>query len=270
LTQQTKYFDTRDGCHIAYEITGEGQPLVLIHGWTFNRTIWAPQVSEFSQHYKTITYDRRGYGESDGNIDLRKELDDLNDLLDHLEIKVANIIGMSQGGRIALRYTLTRQENVKTLVLQCAPLDGYVVQKANEGEQIPLEQYISFAEKGDIKSVRDGWMNHQLMDVPSSKSSVKKRLREIVDSYSGEDLGNIMEQMVFPINVAENLQQIEVPTLIIQGNKETSLAMDIANTIFERINGSKKIVIPGNGHLINLLEPKKYNKAVLDFLDKYN
>ncbi len=267
MTKNVQSLCTRDGCRLAYEITGEGLPLVLIHGWTFDRNIWSSQVFEFSQHYKTIIYDRRGYGESDGKLDLRKDLDDLTDLLDHLAIDSACIHGMSQGGRVALRYAITQPAKVKALILQCAALDGYVVPKAYEGGQIPLAHYSTLAKQGDIEAVRDGWMNHQLMKIPTSRSSLKKQVKKIVDRYSGDDLAeNITESMAFPINIAENLQKITIPTLIIEGTEETAMTIDVANKLHEEIQGSKKTVITGNGHLINLIEPEKYNQAVIDFL----
>ena len=266
MTKNVQSLYTRDGTHLAYEITGEGLPLVLIHGWTFDRTVWFSQIPEFGQHYKTIIYDRRGYGESDGKLDLRKDLDDLNDLLDHLAIDSTYLLGMSQGGRVALRYSINHPERVKALILQCAPLDGYDP-KGREKDQIPLSHYSTLAKQGLMKTVRDEWMNHPLMHVPTSMISVKKHVREIVNRYSGEDLtGNIMEQMAFPINIFENLQQITMPTLIIQGDEETPLIIDVAHKLQEGIQGSKKSVITGNGHLINLIEPKKYNQAVIDFL----
>lgn len=265
-----QYLETRDGCRLAYEITGDGLPLVLIHGWTFDRNIWSAQLPAFSKYFKTILYDRRGYGKSDGNIELHKDLDDLDDLLDHLAIDSTFIAGMSQGGRVTLRFAITRPEKVKAMVLQCAPLDGYIPTKDYEIDHIPLNHYSKLAAQGDIEAVRNAWMDHQLMKIPENKPSVEKHVREIVNRYTGEDLtADIMEQMEFPVNIAENLDQIKIPTLIIQGDEETPMIIDVANKLFEGIKGSRKILIKGNGHLINLIEPEQYNKAVINFLQGY-
>ena len=262
-----QYLETRDGCRLAYEISGDGFPLVLIHGWTFDRNIWSAQLPAFSKYFKTILYDRRGYGKSGGKIDLGKDLDDLDDLLNHLAINCTCIVGMSQGGRVTLRYAITRPGKVKAMVLQCAPLDGYIPAKGYEDDHIPLNYYSKLASQGNIEAVRNAWMDHQLMKIPTDKPSVEKHIREIVNRYSGDDLTNsIMEQMEFPVNIAENLDQIKIPTLIIQGDEETLMIIDVANKLFEGIQASKKILIKGNGHLINLIEPGQYNKAVIEFL----
>ena len=267
MTAKIQSLTTRDGCCLAYEIIGEGPPLVLIHGWTFDRTMWASQIPELSQHYTTITYDRRGCGTSGGEPDLRQDMDDLNDLLDHLAIDSVFLLGMSQGGRIVLRYSIIHPERVKAIILQGAPLDGYIPE-CNQEDQILLNHYSMLAKNGNIENVRDAWMSHPLMRLPTSNLAVKKQVREMLNRYSGEDLkGNIKERMAFPVNIAENLHKITIPTLIIEGEEETALLKDVANKLLEGIQGSKKIVIAGGGHLINFVKPKKYNQVVIEFIN---
>jgi pimeloyl-ACP methyl ester carboxylesterase len=267
MAKNTQSFKTRDDCRLVYEIKGEGYPLVLIHGWTFDRTMWSMQVPELSQHFTTITYDRRGCGESEGKPDLRKEVDDLKDLLDHLAIDSTAIIGMSQGGRVTLRFSMMHPERVKAIIIQGAPLDGFVPNSSNEKDKIPLDHYSMLANKGEIKTVRDEWLKHPLMHIPTPNPSLKRLVRKIVNRYSGEDLiGNMKEQMAFPINIAEKLDQITLPTLIIEGKEEVSALKEVDDKLLDGIQGSKKIVIAGGGHLISFIQPKKYNQAVIEFL----
>lgn len=267
MAKKVQSLTTRDGCCLAYEIAGEGPPLVLIHGWTFDRTMWASQIPELSQHYTTITYDRRGCGESECTPDLRKELDDLNDLLDHLAFESTFILGMSQGGRLVLRYSIIHPERVKAIILQGASLDGYMPE-SNPEDQIPLNHYSMLVKKGLIETVRNEWLKHPMMQIPTSNLAVKKQIQEILNRYSGEDLKeNITEQMAFPVNIAENLQKITIPTLIIEGKEEIALLKEVANKLLEGIQGSKKIVITGGGHLINFIKPEKYNQAVIEFIN---
>ena len=265
---KVNFLKTKDGCHLAYDIKGEGPPLVLIHGWTFDRKMWSPHISELSHYFKTIIYDRRGCGESKGEPDLSKDTDDLDDLLNHLGIERTYLLGMSQGGRIALRYSIRYPEKVKAIILQGAPLDGYTP-KCNEQERIPLNYYSSLAKIGHIQTIRNEWMSHPLMHIPSSKPSVKRQVLKMINRYSARDLTNEgLENMAFPINIAENLHQITVPTLIIEGNEETLMLKDVANKLLEGIPNSKKIVITGGGHLINFVEPEKYNQAVIEFISE--
>jgi len=106
------------------EVTGRGRPVILIHGWAVDRRMWALQVPALKRRFKVITFDRRGFGQSTCPAGLEQELDDLDALLDHFKLDQAALVGMSQGGRLAMRYAATRPNRVTALVLQGAPLDG--------------------------------------------------------------------------------------------------------------------------------------------------
>ena len=67
-----------------------------------------------------ITYDRRGFGRSEAQPDLRLELDDIDHILDALGFESTHLLGMSQGGRIAIRYAVTRSERLRSMILQGA------------------------------------------------------------------------------------------------------------------------------------------------------
>jgi pimeloyl-ACP methyl ester carboxylesterase len=267
MPKKVQSLKTRDGCQLVYEIMGNGPPLILIHGWTFDRTMWSLQVPDLSQHFTTISYDRRGCGDSGGEPDLRLEVDDLNDLLDHFSIDHAFLLGMSQGGRVALRYAITHPERVKAIILQAAPLDGYTPQTTQQ-DQLPINHYSLLVKQGEIKTVRDEWLQHPLMHIPTPNPAIKRQVRKIINRYSGQDLTDDMaERMTFPINIADNLDQITKPTLLIEGNDEIASLKDVANKMLEGIQGCKKVVINGGGHLINFIKPKKYNQIVIDFLN---
>jgi len=111
---------------IHYEITGEGAPLVLIHGWSQDLTIWDGQVRDFARNYRVIRYDRRGYGKSTGDSDQTADPDDLRILLDSLGVRAAYILGLSAGSRAALNFAVAFPDRVKGLVLYGqAPIPGF-------------------------------------------------------------------------------------------------------------------------------------------------
>src|SRR6185312_7847212 len=108
---------------LAVEVAGRGNPVVLVHGWGVDRRMWAHQAAAFRRHFTTITYDRRGCGQSTAPADHALELEDIDAILDELKLKGTGIVGMSQGGRVAMRYAISRPSRVTGLVLQGAPLD---------------------------------------------------------------------------------------------------------------------------------------------------
>jgi pimeloyl-ACP methyl ester carboxylesterase len=103
---------TINGERLYYEVAGEGTPLVLIHGWSLNLRMWDQQVSALSRRFRVIRYDRRGFGKSSGSEDVSWDAADLDALLDHLGITKTHILGMSQGARAALRFTLSHPDRV--------------------------------------------------------------------------------------------------------------------------------------------------------------
>ena len=101
----------RDG-RLYLEKTGEGPPLLMIHGWPLDHHIFDAQVAGLKNDLMILRYDRRGFGKSDAPPDLVREVDDIDALLDAMGIESAHVLGMSQGGRIALRYAVTRPARV--------------------------------------------------------------------------------------------------------------------------------------------------------------
>ena len=105
---------------IAVDRAGEGELLVLMHGIGGNRTNWTEQVEVFSEHFHAVSWDARGYGDSDdyeGPLDFGDFARDLKALLDHYGAQKAHLCGLSMGGRIAQDFYLHFPERVKTLTL---------------------------------------------------------------------------------------------------------------------------------------------------------
>lgn len=111
--------------NLFYSVTGEGEPLVLIHGNFNDSRIWDYQMDYFTNYYKVIRYDLRGYGKSDTPISSFSHCEDLKALFDSLKIKNATIIGSSYGGSVAVDFALQYPELVKALVLVAPSINGY-------------------------------------------------------------------------------------------------------------------------------------------------
>jgi len=85
--------------------------------------MWAAQQRAFRRHFTTISYDRRGFGESTLVANAEKVLDDLDALIRTLQLGRTALLGMSQGARVALRYALAHPDKVAALILQGAPIE---------------------------------------------------------------------------------------------------------------------------------------------------
>src|SRR5690242_14712282 len=96
-----------NGTRLCYEVAGSGHPLVLVHGFTLDKSMWDDQFSIFAERYKVIRYDLRGHGKSAvPGAEGFYHADDLKGLLDHLGVGRAHLIGLSLGAAIVTEFTL--------------------------------------------------------------------------------------------------------------------------------------------------------------------
>lgn len=110
---------------IYYEIAGTGEPLVLIHGWSFDTRCWDNQFDVFADEYRVLRYDLRGFGRSalpDTGMSY-SHTEDLVSLLDNLNINKAHILGHSFSGKVAFDFVLNNPEKVIFLILPDAAMD---------------------------------------------------------------------------------------------------------------------------------------------------
>lgn len=162
----------RNGIKLAYEDRGAGKPaFAFIHGWTCDRSFFAPQVEYFARRHRVICMDLRGHGESDkpvGRYPITDYADDVACLLEHLGIDQAVVIGHSMGGTVALQLAATCPERVAALVMvDPAPLvyppesraaAMAMVMAIEAGDQAPRSQFIVdhlFLPTSDRKLVED-------------------------------------------------------------------------------------------------------------------
>ena len=237
----------------------------MIHGWPLDHRIFDPQVAGLRQDLTLLRYDRRGFGKADAPPDLIREVHDIDILLDSLGMESAHILGMSQGGRIALRYAVTRPQRVRSLVLQGAAVDGVTVSE-HQSEQIPLGEYAELVQQESLDEVRQRWLRHPMMHLDSRFSNEATLLRSIVDGYSGRDLLALgPDGYACPVDVLSSLRDLHTPVLIITGATESESRKRHAGELLNRLPDCREIVLEDGGHLCNLTAARHYNDAVREF-----
>lgn len=247
------------------EQAGEGSPILLVHGWPLDHRVFEPQIRTLSRQFHVVTFDRRGFGQSEAPADLRQELDDIDRILASLSLDRVHLLGMSQGGRIALRFAVTRPERLRSLILQSAAVDGMESAVANI-EHIPLEDYAKLARAGRVDLVRERWMAHPMMAVDGQHPAARQLLDEILSTYKGTDLVDFSgSRYTFPLDVVDALRALQVPTLLLTGAHETKSRRAHAQKLLALIPHVREIVFDHSGHLCNLVEPELYNRRVEEF-----
>jgi pimeloyl-ACP methyl ester carboxylesterase len=242
---------------------GEGPPIVLLHGWTLNRRSLQAQIDGLSRSMTVLAPDRRGCGLSTGTPDLDAELADLDRMVAALDAGPVHLLGVSQGGRVALRYAAKCPHKLRSLVLQGAVLDGFQPSET-AGEDVPLERYRNWVRNGQIEAMRHDWLQHPMLTRGLNDPAQREALERIVAGYRGEDLLQSAAAQR-PHDTASRLEELRLPTLIITGSLEIASRRAHAARILDLLPDAAEVLIEGAGHLSNFTHPVEYNALVLEF-----
>lgn len=261
---QEHIIETRDGNLFVVE-TGSGEAIVMLHGWPLDHRMFFYQFEGLARNFRVIAMDRRGFGKSTAPADMSLELDDIDKLIEQLDLGRIHLLGVSQGGRVALRYAATHPERLRSLLLQGAVVDQLDVPEP-EAEHVPIELYAELARTGQLKTVIDHWLQHPMMVLPAQKIDQKRLLEDILSDYDGMDLVNYDPQHYqFGANVLAKLAETDLPVLLLTGAQETAVRKRHAQEIVQHVATSREITFHDSGHLSNLTEPEAFNRAVSDF-----
>ena len=247
---------------------GTGPPLILIHGWALDRRMWAAQRPAFRRHFTTVSYDRRGFGESTCAADTGKELDDLDAIIGELQLGRTALLGMSQGGRVALRYALAHPDRVAALIVQGAPVEP-TPPPAGDPAFLPVREYSELLRQGRIEQMHAAIAAHPLMDVPAERTRAHTSLLHMIGGYRGEDLlGAGAQNPDSFTDLRGRLSEIQVPTLVLTGASETAWLNAAAERLVASIRKAQRSVVQGGGHLVNMTAARAFNRVVISFLKR--
>jgi 3-oxoadipate enol-lactonase len=256
-----------------YEVAGDGQPVLLIHAGVADCSMWDEQMASFSQHYKVIRYDTRGYGRSHTETTQFSNRQDILDLFEHLGIKKAAVIGISRGGQIAIDFALEHPECVSALVPVAAGISGY---EFEPGEDPQARHESDLFNQMDELWDKKAWDELAKLQVhvwadgpeqPEGRAPAKIRdyMREkILEDFQRQD----GEATPIPLNppAIQRLAEIHQPTLIMIGEYDTCNSLAVADELECQVSSSRKVGIPGTAHMIPMEQPAMFDQVVLDFL----
>jgi 3-oxoadipate enol-lactonase len=254
-----------------YVDEGKGHPLVLLHAGVADHTMWDAQVRAFTKRFRVIRYDARGYGRSRTQDTEFSNRQDLVDLLDHLQVPAAHVIGISRGGQIAIDFTLEYPERVTALVPVAAGLSGWDVPEGFEDPvTIAAEEAIEAAtQAADWERAANLeaalWADGPGQPEGRAPAGVRERVRQwTFDNYTRAD-GTPTPIPLEPPAFGR-LHEIRVPTLVLVGDLDEKWTLLMADDMEKGIPGARKVVFPGVAHMIPMEIPEQFNETVMFFL----
>lgn len=261
--QIDKGFADVNGTRLYYEMAGSGHPLILIHGFTLDTCMWDGQFEVFAQHNQVIRYDLRGFGKSTlPTTEPYSHADDLKALMTHLGIESASILGLSLGGAVAVDFAVTYPEATDAFM----PVDAALIGGYEWLEGRPSAGLREHAQQSGLETAKTFWLNHPLFEAAREQPAVAARLARMVERYSGWHMLNDDPVRIPAPPAVERLGTLDMPTLVIVGERDLFDFRRAADIIEERIPGAKKVVMPGVGHMSNMEDPERFNEVVLGFL----
>jgi pimeloyl-ACP methyl ester carboxylesterase/KaiC/GvpD/RAD55 family RecA-like ATPase len=268
--QKINFCAAHDGARIAYAVTGEGSPLVKTATWLshlefdFESPVWKHWIRELSRYNTYIRYDERGCGLSDQNppeFSYKAWVSDLETVVDSAGIDRFDLLGLSQGGAVAIDYAVRHPERVKHLILYGAFAQGWSI---GIGPTIsPKELEARKAMESMSKLIEFGWgqdnpVFRQMftsMFVPEGGLEQQKWFNELQRmSCSPKNAARFYETFMH-IDVAELLPQVSVPTLIMHARQDGITPLEAGRLIASRIPGARFVSFDGRNHILLETEP---------------
>src|SRR5512139_1589824 len=235
---QTGFADINGG-KLYYEMAGDGPALVLAHAGIADRRMWDDQFLVFAQHFRVIRCDFWNFGKStmpEGTFSLHQ---DLYQLLKTLGVAQVHLMGCSLGGRVSIDLALEYPGQVKSLTLVSSGLSGYeftgeVLQRFSEKMRAANERNDY---DGALELVIQFWIDGQDRTPDQVDPRIRERVREML---MGRTEWPIAEPPLQPAAI-HRLKEIDVPTLIILGDRDDENIAAIASLLAANIHGARKI-----------------------------
>ena len=248
--------------------SGQGMPIVLVHGFPFDHSMWNAQVGTLSERWRVVAPDLRGFGGSQavpGTATMEQMADDLVALLDALDIRERVVlVGLSMGGYVAFQFWRKYAARLRALVL-CDTRAAADTAEAAEGRHKLAERVL--AEGTQV--VADAMMPKLFAPATASgKPQIIEATRRTILANPPEGVAAAARGMAARLDSGGFLSQIMLPTLVIVGEHDAISTVDEMRGIARSIAGCEFVVIPRAGHMTPLENPAAFNEAIEQFLTR--
>jgi len=261
-----------DGVTYNVEVTGEGFPLVLFHGFTGDSTTWKPFYFKWSNDRQLVSIDIIGHGKSDSPEDVKRYdmlsvIGDIKRVLEKLNLTKVDMLGYSMGGRLALSFAVQYPDFIRKLILESSS-PGLETEEERWDRRKGDEKLCHYIEENGIAQFVDYWENIPLFATQKNLSEEKQeeiKQQRLQNNQVG--LCNSLKGMGTGSQASwwEHLQTFLIETLLLTGTLDEKFC-SIAQQMEKLMPNAKWIQVEGSGHAIHVEHPEKFGTIVSGFL----
>ena len=252
------------GAELCCDDVGSGLPLLFIHGWPHNRTLWAAQVSGLPTLARCIAPDLRGFGESsvEGPYSIDQYADDMASLLDTLRIERAVVCGLSMGGYVALSMVRRHRQRIRALVLTSTRATA-----DSPEARAKRERLIAFVQERGVEALAGEQLRAMVGATTfDSRPDVLEALRRLMAAAPESGVIGALRAMAERRDSTDMLSSLDVATLVVSGLEDTFTPPDELRSLCAAIPNATLETIAGAGHACAFERPAAFNHVIGEFL----
>lgn len=256
-----------NGLSVFLEGNSKNKPIIFLHGFPYDHTMWKAQIDELSEKYFCVTYDIRGLGESpvgDGQYTMESFVADLESIINELKLDKAILCGLSMGGYISFR-AIEKMEEKFSAVIFCdtrseADNNEGKLKRAAAIKRINTEGLPPFAKDFITNCFGDDYKKNY-------KDKFDERIA-ISSAFNPIGVKGSLLAMLGRNDTTEYLSKIKIPALVICGENDVLTPPAVMKSLAEKIKAAEFVVIKNSGHMSPIENPKEVNEAIKIFLKK--
>ena len=253
------------GIEIGYDEAGSGTPVVLLHGFPFNRSMWSEQIEVLTSRHHVLAPDLRGHGETTVTTEpatMEEMARDVAALMEKLEIRRAAVCGLSMGGYVALALYRMFPLRARALILADTRA-GADTEEAKANREAQAEKALQQGMAG----IADAMLPKLLSPKTVARNpAVVARVREMILKTNPEGAAAALRGMALRRDQTGFLSRVICPALIAVGREDMIAPLSEAQLMHREIGGSRLEVIEDAGHVSNIEQPESFNRALTKFL----
>jgi len=242
------------------------QSIIFIHGFPFDHTLWDNVIDTFKDTYYCISYDIRGFGNSQcntGQYTMESYVEDLENIILELQLDKPILCGFSMGGYITLRANEKQPENYKALIFA-----NTATTSDNDETKLKRSGAISSIDKDGVEPFLDKFFSVAFSEDYTKKEPLRlKKLKDKIMNFNPVGIKGGLLAMISRTDTTKSLQKIDIPVLLISGENDKIISPDIMEQMDNSIKNTTLVSLSDSGHVSMLEKPEQFNSTLKVFLE---